>query len=102
MAKSITGVVTSAKTPKTIVITVTERRTHPVYKKQYTTRSKYMAHDEKSEAHEGDLVLITEVRPMSARKRFSLTKIITRGGIRFTEADAVADIPVEATEGEDK
>lgn len=95
MAKSLTGIVTSDKVNKTIVITVTERKTHPLYKKQYTVNTKFMAHDENNEAKLGDLVIITESRPISARKRFKLAKIVTRGGVQFSEADAVADLPVE-------
>ena len=95
MARSLTGVVSSDKGDKTIVITLTERRTHPLYKKQYTVNTKFMAHDEKNEAKVGDLVTITECKPLSARKRFALTKVLQKAGARFEEADAVADIPVE-------
>lgn len=95
MARSMIGKVTSDQADKTIVITVTERKTHPIYKKQYSVNTKFMAHDEKNEAKIGDVVQITEGRPLSARKRFSLTKIIERGGTRFEEADAVADIETE-------
>lgn len=95
MARSITGTVSSDKGDKTIVITVTERRTHPLYKKQYTVNTKFMAHDEKNEAKVGDLVVITECRPLSARKHFRLTNVIERGGVHFEEADAVADVPEE-------
>jgi small subunit ribosomal protein S17 len=95
MARQITGTVTSDKTDKTIVITVRARRTHPLYKKQYTVNTKFMAHDQNNDAKAGDLVMITECRPMSARKRFRLERIIERGGVRFEETDAVADIPEE-------
>jgi small subunit ribosomal protein S17 len=95
MARSITGTVTSDKADKTIVITVRTRKTHPVYKKQYTLNTKFMAHDEKNEAKVGDLVIITETRPLSARKHFMLNKIIERSGVRFEETDAVADIAEE-------
>ena len=95
MARQITGTVTSDKTDKTIVITVRARNTHPLYKKQYTVNTKFMAHDEKNEAKTGDLVTIIETRPMSARKRFRLEKIIERAGARFEESDATADIPQE-------
>jgi len=95
MARSITGLVTSDKGDKTIVITLTERRTHPLYKKQYTVTTKFMAHDEKNEAKVGDRVVITECRPMSARKRFSLSKVLQKASTGFEEADATADIPVE-------
>jgi small subunit ribosomal protein S17 len=95
MARQITGTVVSDKANKTIVITVRERRTHPLYKKQYTVSTKFMAHDEKNDAKSGDLVTIVETRPLSARKHFKLDKILERGGARFEEADAVADIPQE-------
>ncbi len=95
MAKSLTGTVTSDKSDKTIVVTVTERKTHPLYKKQYTVNTKFMAHDENNEAKLGDLVIITETRPISARKRFKLSKVVNKAGARFEETDAVADIPEE-------
>jgi small subunit ribosomal protein S17 len=93
MARVITGKVTSDRGDKTIVITVTERKTHPLYKKQYSVNTKFMAHDEKNEAKVGDVVAIIETRPLSARKRFTLNKIVERGGARFEESDATADIP---------
>jgi small subunit ribosomal protein S17 len=98
MSKILTGIVTSDKVDKTIVITVSERKTHPLYKKQYSVKSKFMAHDDKNQAKVGDLVSIIETRPMSARKRFNLEKILERGGARFEETDATADIPQEEPE----
>lgn len=95
MAREITGVVSSDKVDKTIVITSTTRKTHPLYKKQYTVNTKFMAHDEKNEAKVGDLVTIRETRPISARKHFKLSKINERRGVHFEEADATADIPEE-------
>jgi small subunit ribosomal protein S17 len=95
MAKQITGTVVSDKADKTIVISARERRTHPLYKKQYTVNTKFIAHDEKNEAKAGDLVIITETRPISARKHFKLEKILEKSGAHFEEADATADIPVE-------
>lgn len=95
MARSITGVVTSDKNDKTIVISVRTRKTHPLYKKQYTVNTKFIAHDEQNSAKAGDLVVITETRPMSARKRFKLDRIIEKAAARFEESDATADIPEE-------
>ena len=82
MAKSIVGVVSSDKTDKTIVVTVHTRKTHPLYRKQYMVTSKFMAHDEKNEAKKGDKVVITETRPISARKRFILSEIIEKPKLR--------------------
>jgi len=98
MAKILYGTVTSDKADKTIVISVRERRTHPLYKKQYTINTKFKAHDEKNEAQEGDKVTISETRPLSATKRFKLDKIVERGGVRFEENDATSDIPQEISE----
>lgn len=86
MAKTLTGVVSSDKGDKTIVVTVQTRKTHPIYKKQYTFSKKFMAHDEKNEARAGDKVVIAETRPLSARKRFVLEKIVERGGVTHVEA----------------
>lgn len=85
MARTITGVVSSNKTDKTIVVTVTTRKTHPLYKKQYTASRKFMAHDEKNEAQIGDTVVIVETRPLSARKRHTLQSIVEKAAIRFEQ-----------------
>jgi hypothetical protein len=57
-----------------------------------------MAHDEKNEAKIGDKVVIVETRPISAKKRFKMDRIIERGGARFEETDAVADVAEEVIE----
>lgn len=85
MARTLTGRVSSDKGDKTIVVKVSTRKTHPIYRKQYTVTTKFMAHDEKNEAHEGDLVVIQETRPVSARKRFALSKIVERAGVQHVE-----------------
>lgn len=82
MAKQIVGVVSSSKGDKTIVVTVHTRKTHPLYRKQYTVTSKFMAHDEKNEAQPGDKVSIVETRPLSARKRHILDRIIEKPKLR--------------------
>lgn len=78
MAKTLYGKVTSAKNDKTITITVTNRETHPIYKKQYTVTRKYTAHDESNDANEGDMVVITETRPVSKTKAFKLLRVEER------------------------
>ena len=89
MAKQLTGIVTSDKADKTITITVTSRETHPIYGKQYSVSRKYIAHDEKNEAHEGDRVTIEETRPISKRKAFTLVEINERshGSIELKEEE---------------
>ena len=91
MAKSITGVVSSAKTDKTIVVTVREKKTHPLYRKQFTTSKKFMAHDEKNEAKLGDKVIIVETRPLSKRKRFILDRVVEKAEVKHVEAEVATE-----------
>ncbi|PLS81876.1 30S ribosomal protein S17 [Candidatus Saccharibacteria bacterium] len=79
MAKRLVGTVTSDVQDKTIVVSVTRRETHPVYGKQYTVTKKFAAHDDANEAHVGDRVEIVETRPISARKKFKLDRIVETG-----------------------
>lgn len=87
MAKPIIGIVSSNKGDKTIVVTVQTRKSHPLYRKQYTVSKKFMAHDPKNEAEPGDKVSIVETRPLSARKRHILSAIIEKPQLR---ADSLA------------
>jgi small subunit ribosomal protein S17 len=82
--RTITGVVSSIAGDKTIVITRTTRKTHPLYGKKFTRSSKFHAHDEKNEAHVGDTVLIEECPPKSATKTWTLKQIIEKGQERLT------------------
>jgi small subunit ribosomal protein S17 len=63
---------------KTIVVAVERLIKHPVYGKYYKKTSKFMAHDEKNDAREGDRVQIMETRPLSRRKRWRLVEILER------------------------
>jgi small subunit ribosomal protein S17 len=72
------GRVISNKMAKTIVVQVQRRFPHPQYKKVVTAYSKFYAHDEKSEAKVGDVVLIQETRPLSKLKRWRLTQVVER------------------------
>lgn len=102
--KTFIGTVSSDKADKTIVVNVVTRKTHPLYRKQYTSTKKFMAHDEKNEAHEGDKVAIAETRPISARKRFTLARVIERAPVRHVETtdETIAEVsgqkPKEAKE----
>jgi small subunit ribosomal protein S17 len=72
------GTVVSNKMAKTIVIEVTRRVPHPVYKRIVTKRKKFYAHDEESSAKIGDVVRIIECRPMSKLKRWRLGEIVRK------------------------
>jgi small subunit ribosomal protein S17 len=91
MSRTLVGTVTSDKGDKTIVITVHTRKTHPIYKKQYSVTQKIMAHDEKNAAKLGDKVEITECRPLSARKRFTLSKVVEAAKLLHVEPEAVVE-----------
>ena len=66
------GEVVSTKMAKTIVVEVTRKVPHPLYKRILTKRSKFYAHDEEGKAKMGDQVRIVESRPLSKLKRWEL------------------------------
>jgi small subunit ribosomal protein S17 len=76
--KSRTGIVVSDKMEKTVVVKVERRYAHPLYGKQVTRTKKYHAHDENNEFHVGDVVRITETRPLSKLKRWRVAELIER------------------------
>jgi small subunit ribosomal protein S17 len=103
MAKPIVGVVSSNKGDKTIVVTVQTRKTHPLYRKQYTVSKKFMAHDENNEAQPGDKVAIIETRPLSARKRHTLQAILEKPELREDSLVVTkVEEPKPAAKSEDK
>ncbi len=75
--RRIIGTVTSAKMAKTIVVSVERRVQHPKYGKTYTVSRKFKAHDEKGQAHVGDVVEMEETRPLSADKRWRYVRTVT-------------------------
>lgn len=97
MPRTIIGTVLSDKADKTIVVTVSTRKTHPLYRKQYTVSRKFMAHDEKNEAQVGDKVAIVETKPLSARKRYTLDRIIEKPVLREDTLVLTKDETEEAT-----
>ena len=72
------GEVISTKMAKTIVVQVTRRTSHPLYKRIVTKRAKFYAHDENGTAKMGDVVRIIESRPLSKTKRWTLGEVIRR------------------------
>ena len=63
---------------KTVVVKITTKILHPLYKKYVTKSVKYKAHDEKNEAKTGDTIKIIECRPISKEKSWNLQEIIER------------------------
>ena len=78
LRKERVGIVTSDTMDKSITVVVERRVMHPKYGKFVKLSSKFMAHDEKGEAHVGDTVRIAETRPMSKLKRWRLVEVVER------------------------
>ena len=76
--KEVVGEVVSNKMQKTIVVEVTRKKSHPLYGRVISTDKKFYAHDEKNEAHVGDVVRLEETRPLSKLKRWRLKEIIRK------------------------
>ena len=72
------GVVLSNKMQKSIVVAVEWQVRDGLYGKTERRTSKFMVHDEENAAKIGDIVAITETRPMSRRKRWSLTRVVRK------------------------
>jgi small subunit ribosomal protein S17 len=72
------GQVVSTKMTKTIVVEVSRRVPHPLYKRIIGKRKKFYAHDEEGTAKTGDTVRIVECRPLSKTKRWRLAEVIRR------------------------
>ena len=76
--RKLIGRVSSDKMDKTVVVEVVRFKRDNMYKKYVRVRKKYKAHDETNQYKTGDRVEIEEHRPMSAEKRFIVTRLITR------------------------
>ena len=88
------GTVVSTKMAKTIVVEVSRRVPHPVYKRIVTRRKKFYAHDEQNSAKLGDTVRIVEHRPLSKLKRWALGDIVRRAvqvGVQPEQVDPAAE-----------
>ena len=72
------GHVVSYKMDKTITVVIDTYKSAPIYGKRVKYSKKYYAHDENNEAKTGDTVQIMETRPLSAKKRFRLVKIVEK------------------------
>jgi small subunit ribosomal protein S17 len=76
--QEVTGVVTSAKMEKTIIVKVTRLVQHKLYRRVIRVSKKFYAHDEERKARQGDTVRIVETRPLSKLKRWRLAEVVTR------------------------
>ncbi len=78
VVKEKQGVVVSNKMDKTIVVAVTRKFPHPIYKKTITTTKKFYAHDAENVCQIGDMVSIIESRPMSKLKRWTVQSVLNK------------------------
>ncbi len=76
--KALLGQVVSDAMEKSVVVEIATRMRHPVFKKMVKRTRRFLAHDERNEAHVGDTVKIMETRPLSKRKRWRLVEIVER------------------------
>ena len=72
------GTVISDKMDKTVIVQVGSSKAHRLYRKTVQQRTKFKVHDEKNECGIGDLVRITETRPLSREKRWRLLEIVEK------------------------
>jgi len=76
--RTLEGVVVSNKGDKTIVVEVERKFLHPRYRKTVRSHKKYMAHDAENTCNIGDRVRIVESAPISRRKRWVMTEVLSR------------------------
>src|SRR5687768_17236630 len=97
--RRMTGVVTSNKMTKTVVVELSRKFRHPLYRKVVHTTKRVKAHDEIG-CQIGDQVQIVESRPLSRDKRWVVESVVKRE-IRTADtgvADLAVDVDVDATE----
>ncbi len=92
--RRLTGVVTSDKMEKTVVVEVTRTYQHPLYKKVVHASSRFKAHNELG-AKAGDQVVIVESRPISRDKRWVVESIVRRLGEAAAPAEPIVTDEVE-------
>ena len=78
LKRTLIGKVVSDKRAKTVTVLVERRVKHPIYDKIMIKSSKYHAHDEQGEFHLGDLIEITESRPISKSKNWVATRLVEK------------------------
>jgi len=81
LKRTLIGKVVSDKRQKTVTVLVERRVKHPIYDKIVIRSSKYHAHDEKGEYKMGDLIEITESRPISKSKNWVVTRLVEKAAL---------------------
>jgi small subunit ribosomal protein S17 len=78
--RTVEGRVVSNKMNKTVTVLVERQVKHALYGKYIRRSSKLHAHDEDNACNEGDVVRVTECRPLSKSKNWRVVEVITRAG----------------------
>ena len=91
--KVVVGEVVSNKMKKTIVVEVVRKKSHPFYGRVISKGKKFYAHDEKNEAHVGDVVRLEETRPLSKLKRWRSKEIVRKTALVPEVSAAVTEVP---------
>ncbi len=86
-----TGVVTSDKMDKSVVVRVVRTVKHKVYKRYVRRSTKFMAHDETNQCRVGDTVEIIESRPLSLRKRWRVCRVVRKAAGAVAQPSAAAE-----------
>ena len=81
LKRTLVGKVVSDKRAKTVTVLVERRVKHPIYDKIMIKSSKYHAHDEQGEYKLGDVIEITESRPLSKTKNWVATRLVQKAGL---------------------
>jgi small subunit ribosomal protein S17 len=92
------GTVIADKMDKTVIVQVGASKSHRLYKKTVRQHAKFKVHDEKNECHVGDLVRISETRPISKEKRWVVEDILSRKLPVELPVDVPVDVPTTETE----
>jgi len=74
----VVGIVVSDKMDKTVTVLVERLVKHRLYQKYVRRRTKFAAHDEGNACKIGDMVMITESRPLSRSKKWRVAKIVEK------------------------
>ena len=81
LKRTLIGKVVSAKRAKTVTVLVERRVKHELYGKIVAKSSKYHAHDESGQYQLGDVIEITESRPISKTKNWVATRLVTKASL---------------------
>lgn len=88
-ARVLQGVVVSDRMDKTVVVDVSRRKQHPLYRKVINRSRRFKAHDDANACNVGDVVRILETRPLSRGKRWRVIEILQRGDVAEVAPDLI-------------